>query len=186
VGHPFAVPFIPMTVSAGALFGWVLGVPDEKSKTASETLLDVWSGTTNVNVGLAEDLCRLGALRKPVRWKVSSKAAIQSSQQTAIPPGEYMLEFTPIEVQLADSNELSGSVTRNEDPNPPLRFIMRTTAKVVRLEDGEELASFQVKQLGRSHHFLGWAKDGGNRLTLAIAEGQRKLAEEIINLLFPR
>ena len=181
VAHPAAVPFMPMTVAQGALFGWLVGVPHEKSKAASETLLDIWSGATNLNVNLSEDLCRLGALLMPVNWKVDSEASIQTGQQSALPHGVYMLVFTPIEVELALS-----PLTRNEDPNPTLVFVMKSTVKIVRLADSEEVASLQLKHLGRSHQFMAWAKDGGKRLTSAIAEGQQKIAEEIIDRLFPR
>ena len=58
---------LPLTVGGGALIGWLRGVPEDASRNAELMLVDTWQ-RIDVGMGVANDLSRAGARRRPLQW----------------------------------------------------------------------------------------------------------------------
>lgn len=172
---------LPVTVGGGALVGWLRGVPEDASRNAEAVLVDTWR-KIDVGRGVAWDLSRAGARRGPLLWTVSDAGSAEIPDQSSVRHGEYWLILHSVEVELDPSP--NGRTDDSQFVNPSLRLVMKSNCSVIRAQNGKEVAIVSGRYAGPSHNFMVWSEAGGWRLVGAIAEGQIRLAEQILDELF--
>ena len=70
--------------------------------------------------------------------------------------------------------------------NPPVSLFMTARARLIRTADGAEMYAEKFDYRGgAAHKFLEWAADEGQVFRQEVDRGARRLAEDIVRLLFP-
>ena len=171
--------------TVGALGGTVYGAVTAESGSkidAAETELKSAVTQSNVQATLRDHVLQTVRDRSSLNF-----VAVDDHQTSAA--GERIdygaLVSTDIDTVLEVSVPRIGLVAQS-GINPPVSLFMTAGAKLIRTADGAEVYAEKFEYHGRdAYKFLEWAADEGQVFRQEVDRGARRLAEDIVRLLFP-